>query len=511
MDPDKIQGNIQRPYGQNEPEQSDKIDPEKFKRVMKVEDTDESQKRNKRNLKKEEEEGDEETEGKVETPPPTSNAFSEFMSDKDDLQNVLDSESGGVRYRSAPDESESFVAPQPGSINTEGVELDEEPSPSMPQSQAPQSQLPPQSQAPSQEQTPQAPQPQTGGQQGSGAPPPSEESGISPQFYEGDFQEEPYPPQTGIPSQSTSDQNVPTNQSTSEAQTPQQAGEKPKDKEDEKSSKKGEDSSLLASQPKMSDLIPKGKKKTAQKPSAEIKTLPEGMKTPNEKQKGDDVSGLGKVSGKEETPAVTFRRMTPQEVRKERLEKGADQSAAGLEGIGVPPAKAGAEGESGKDKKDDDDVPEANAANASITLPIFPTPIQASSPTEATPAYTKLSPEVHELFEKMGGVMMVQVDKGVTTTTMDINMPNSVFNGAQVILDQYSTAPHSYNVQLIGSAEAVKAFSENLDGLKSAFAEGRFNFEVNILTPSIGKPKKSPHLIRRKGSAGGKGGSGSKK
>jgi len=106
---------------------------------------------------------------------------------------------------------------------------------------------------------------------------------------------------------------------------------------------------------------------------------------------------------------------------------------------------------------------------------------------------------------------MVQVDKGVTTTTMDINMPNSVFNGAQVILDQYSTAPHSYNVQLIGSPEAVKAFSENLDGLKSAFAEGRFNFEVNILTPSIGKPKKSPHLIRRKGSAGGKGGSGSKK
>ncbi|NRA90783.1 MAG: hypothetical protein HRU43_06625, partial [Simkaniaceae bacterium] len=405
MDPDKIQGNIQRPYGQNEPEQSDKIDPEKFKRVMKVEDTDESQKRNKRNLKKEEEEGDEETEGKVETPPPSSNAFSEFMSDKDDLQNVLDSESGGVRYRSAPDESESFVAPQPGSINTEGVELDEEPSPSMLESQAQQSQPPPQSQAPSQGQTPQAPQAQTGGQQGSGAPPPSEEGGISPQFYEGDFQEQPYPPQTGIPSHSTSDQSVPTDQSTSKAQTPQQAEEKPKDKEGEKSSKKEEDSSLLASQPKMSDLMPKGKKKTAQKPSAEIKTLPEGMKTPDEKQKGDELSGLGKVSGKDETPqgkvdlskeglpkaaispevmpkgekaemeglqtpgsvkgekieekdqrgetvsktpAVTFRRMTPQEIRKERLEKGADQSAAGLEGIGAPPAKAGAEGESGK-------------------------------------------------------------------------------------------------------------------------------------------------------------------
>ena len=47
----------------------------------------------------------------------------------------------------------------------------------------------------------------------------------------------------------------------------------------------------------MSDLMPKGKE-TRSKPSAEIKTLPEGMKTPDEKQKGDELSGLGKVSGK---------------------------------------------------------------------------------------------------------------------------------------------------------------------------------------------------------------------
>ena len=86
--------------------------------------------------------------------------------------------------------------------------------------------------------------------------------------------------------------------------------------------------------------------------------------------------------------------------------------------------------------------------------------------------------------------MVVQLDKGITTTTMNINMPNSVFNGAQVILDQYSSAPHSYNLQLIGSPEAVKLFTSNMTQLENSFKQANFNFEVNILNPSITQTKK---------------------
>jgi hypothetical protein len=126
-----------------------------------------------------------------------------------------------------------------------------------------------------------------------------------------------------------------------------------------------------------------------------------------------------------------------------------------------------------------------------------------TSPTEL-PAYSTLSSEMHELFEKIGGVIIVQQDKGVTTTTVNIDMPHSVFDGTQVMLSQYSTAPNAYNIQLIGNPESVKIFSQNLDTLKNSFEQGNYNFKVHIQNPILSKTKKSPHLIQRKKSSGGK-------
>ncbi len=534
MDPDKVQGDIQRPF-QQEPETSDKIDPEKFKKVMKVEDTDEAQKRNKRNLKREEEEGEEEGAEENVAQPPSSTSFSEFMSDKDELNNVLDSESGGVRYQAAPEEDGVFVAPEDGSINTEGVDLDESaaPPPVQPQGQQ-------------QEQAPQ--QPSAGSENVQESPAPTEEAFFSP-TYEGAFEEHPF--QQHQPQGASSEDS----QNTQQVQQPQEKGNKKPPKK-----KKEEDVSLLASQPKTSDLIPKKKTK---KTSAEVKTLPKDVQTPLDRQKPAEgtgqaakldetpppVSNLGKDQsthapfevikerGKEELTALRspkggdisfpeapssktgiknttpFRRLTPQEVRNQRLGKEGASTHPSLEGMVVPSSGEGEKGEMGKKKKNDDDSPfiEATSETASITLPTFETPIAPVAETQATPSYTRLTPEVHELFEKMGGVMVVQLDKDVTTTTMNINMPNSVFNGAQVILDQYSSAPHSYNLQLIGNPEAVKLFTSNMTQLENSFKQANFNFEVNILNPSITQTKKPPHLIRRGSSAGGKGGGGGDK
>ncbi|QVL55479.1 MAG: hypothetical protein KFB95_09265 [Simkaniaceae bacterium] len=559
MDPDKIQGDIQRPF-QQEPEASDKIDPEKFKKVMKVEDTDEAQKRNKRNLKREEEEGEDENVEEKVAPPPASTSFSEFMSDKDQLNNVLDSESGGVRYQAAPDEDDAFVAPKAGSINTEGVDLDESEAPPAAQPQGQQQQ--PQTGS-EQQQAPPPPQqqPSAGSSYAQEPPAPTEQS-FSPPMYEGDFEEQPFQQQQQPINQQQQPQGT-TNEDSQNTQQAQQPQEKEKGDEKPPEKNKEEDASLLASQPKMSDLIPK-KKKKIKKPAAEVKTLPKDMQTPLDGQKpadgtgktakldgaplpepsvgkdqapsapfegiegtekggeegltatgspkGDEISTPGAPPQKTGTKATSpFRRLTPQEIRNQRLGKESASTTAALEGMVVPSSGEGQKGEMGKKKKDDDDSPfiEATSETASIILPTFETPIAPVAETQTTPSYTRLTPEVHELFEKMGGVMVVQLDKGVTTTTMNINMPNSIFNGAQVILDQYSSAPHSYNLQLIGSPEAVKLFTSNMTQLENSFKQANFNFEVNILNPSITQTKKPPHLIRRGSSAGGKGGSGS--
>ena len=79
----------------------------------------------KRNLPKGEEEGEEDEVEDAPPQAPSSNAFQELMSDKDELGNVFDKESGGVRQKMTPDENAPFTAPPQGSISTEGVESEQ--------------------------------------------------------------------------------------------------------------------------------------------------------------------------------------------------------------------------------------------------------------------------------------------------------------------------------------------------------------------------------------------------
>lgn len=434
MDPDKIKGNIQRPY-QQPPEPEDKIDPKKFKRVMKIEETDESQKRQKRNMKREEEEGDDEAvEGSA--PPPSADSFAELMSDKEKLNNVFDKESVGTRRQETPKERSPYEAPPSGSIDTEGTQFEEK--------------KPPEEQ-------------------------PSHEK-LAP----------------------STEELAPSSQI------------------DQRKKKKEKDTSLLESQPKPHELKPK--KKTA--PPPKEKLIPGEIKQPFHETKGaptpppikkpDEHLPTRPEGKKEKIPHALpkkeelFHRLTPNEIRSQLL--GEEKITPSMEGMPIPPPSEGEQGEFGQRKKEEVPFIEATAGTASIPLPTFEPTMPPITPSETTPSYAKLSPEVYELFEKMGGVMMIQQNQGITTTTMTINLPNSVFNGTEIILNQYSTAPHSYNIQLIGSSEAVKVFTANLSKLENAFKAAHYNFEVNLLTPSIAQGKKSPHLIRRKKSAGDKGG-----
>lgn len=565
MDSDKIKGDVQKPYNkpQEDPKSSDKIDPEKFKKVMKVDESEESQKRKKRNLPREEEEGEDEP--AVEEPQTPSGSFSEFMSDKEELDSVFDKESGGVRRQAAPQE-DAFIAPPEESISTEGVEVNES-EPSSPPTQSPSNPPSPSSNS--------SPSPQTSSETSSSAssqtPPTSESeqqsSGNLPQF-QGEFESQaPYQQQQQEPTSQDSSSTQDTDPSSS-TQQPQMPTKKEQSHQEQMPKKKEEDSSLLASQPKKSELDAL-KKKPKTGPAAEIKTIaqekePSDKKAPIQQDVIDKPSAFlhavpqpsskeklsqaqtkslpeGSVEAKEPNAKILpvdeafsgespkdkpsedtrkeeplpnpekikqsgpFQRFTPQEVRNQKIGKEAT-TAATYEGLTVPTSTESEQGEMGGQhkKKDDQTYAEATSETAGIPLPTFDVPVPSISQATETPAYSKLSPEMHELFEKIGGVILVQQDKGVTTTTVNVNMPNSVFDGTQVILDQYSTAPNSYNIQLVGNPESVKVFSQNLDALKASFKQANFNFEVNIQNPILTRGKKSPHLIRRKGSAGSK-------
>ncbi|MCP5506465.1 MAG: hypothetical protein H7A38_06250 [Chlamydiales bacterium] len=564
MDSDKIKGDVQKPYNkpQEDPKSSDKVDPEKFKKVMKVDESEESQKRKKRNLPREEEEGEDEL--AVEEPQTPSGSFSEFMSDKEELDSVFDKESGGVRRQAAPQE-DAFIAPPEESISTEGVEVDESGS-SYSSAQS-------QNVAPSQSNNPSS-APQTPSETSSSAPsqtPPTSESEQPPSGnlppFQGEFESQtPYQQQQEPTSQVSS--YTQDTDSSSSTQQPQIPTKKEQSHQEQMPKKKEEDSSLLASQPKKSELDAL-KKKPKTGPAAETKTVPQEKQptdkiapiqqdvidkpsaflhtipSPSPKEKLPQVPTKGSLEGSieakepdakilpideafsgegskekpfeegknEETlpssgkikQSGPFQRFTPQEVRNQKIGKEAT-TAATYEGLTVPTSTESEQGEMGGQhkKKDDQTFIEATSETAGIPLPTLDIPVSSIAPATETPAYTKLSPEVHELFEKIGGVILVQQNKGVTTTTVNINMPNSVFDGTQVILDQYSTAPNSYNIQLVGSPESVKVFSQNLDALKASFKQANFNFEVNIQNPILTRGKKSPHLIRRKGSAGSK-------
>jgi hypothetical protein len=157
------------------------------------------------------------------------------------------------------------------------------------------------------------------------------------------------------------------------------------------------------------------------------------------------------------------------------------------------------EGSKKKEKSEEEQAEEA------LLTPGSPMPFTGVAPTkapEATP-YSRLSPQLRELFDKMVGMITVQSQTGVTTTTVTVHLPNSPLQGVQIILQQFDTARHSFNIQLEGTPEQLNLLNSNMGDLAAAFAGGKYSFSANLLTPQL--LTKSPHLIHRKEGGGEKG------
>ena len=85
----------------------------------------------------------------------------------------------------------------------------------------------------------------------------------------------------------------------------------------------------------------------------------------------------------------------------------------------------------------------------------------------------------------MVGVMTVEQHKGITTTTVTINMKDSIFDGAEIILDHYSSAPNAFNLTIAASPQATALINANVDDLAAAFQQSKLAFEVNLRRPIL--------------------------
>ncbi|MBI3211415.1 MAG: hypothetical protein HYZ47_01855 [Simkania negevensis] len=444
---------VNRPFSPEPDDRTENIDPEKFKKVLKVDESDEASKRQQRRLKKEEEEGEDEEAVNQNAPPNASSSFAEFLDDKDKIASLYDVQQKGVRQVATSPPSSAPPSP----ISTAGVEdLGEE--------------------------TP------------------------SPQIISvGETAASPPIPSSSFPSSEISLPTETTIAFTPERPSPPSspAAEEGKEGESEETETSSQevDSSLLASQTKKGALKPK-KKPVAQIPKEAIeapspKPLVETPPPffPEKGEKGEKISpereralpgGEDEIKEKAPHPSL-FTRYSPEELREKKLKE-----TEGKETIPLPKI--------GKEKEEAPSLfPEANPQNASIALPTEVTALPPVTPSTEVPRYATFTPQVFELFEHMAGIITVQQQSGVTSTKLELNLPGSLFDGVEVVLDQYETAQNAYNLQLIGSPEAVDLLNSNLHDLIAAFKQNNFAFEVNVLKPTL--QTKRP-LIRRKGEAG---------
>jgi hypothetical protein len=180
--------------------------------------------------------------------------------------------------------------------------------------------------------------------------------------------------------------------------------------------------------------------------------------------------------------------------------EGAEEEGS-VEGVGAPPATGPAGPIEGTGKKGAG-IAAPGGVTGPGTTPSLPTPTKPMGPQPLT-SYVNMHPRVQELFDRMVGVMTVMNMTGMTETVLTLNSPkfaSSVFFGTQIIIQEFSTAPKAFNVQLNGTPQAVALFHGNSEDLMAAFQSGNYNFRINRL--DTGYLAERP-LFKRKEKASG--------
>lgn len=107
---------------------------------------------------------------------------------------------------------------------------------------------------------------------------------------------------------------------------------------------------------------------------------------------------------------------------------------------------------------------------------------------EPPPPYTHLHPDILDLFERVIGALVYLDQAGIKETTITIassKEKTSIFNGAQITIREYSTAPKEFNIELKGDPKAVELFQSNKKDLMDAFDLMPYTFKVKNIETSL--------------------------
>ncbi len=187
----------------------------------------------------------------------------------------------------------------------------------------------------------------------------------------------------------------------------------------------------------------------------------------------------------------------PAQVTQEKIEEEAEE-AQGIVPVTPTLSTTGASLE--PDQKNERKLEGGTTPTGTVIPSEMPMPLEGGiAPVETPlPSYMTMRPEIIDLFEKMAGVMTVMTSEGLTETSITLNAPqfaSSVFYGTQIIIQEFSTAPKAFNIQIKGTPAAVAAFQGNTNDLMAAFQHGQYAFRVNRLDTSLLEEKP---LFKRK-------------
>ncbi|MBI5273492.1 MAG: hypothetical protein HY860_00370 [Chlamydiales bacterium] len=492
MDPGNVQG-LPKPTSPEEDKHEQSVDPEKFKRILRVEESDEAQKRNKRKMTKTEEEGEDEEPEETAAPPPGME-FQALLSGQKPDQGILGPQaaSGKTGGAGGPKQAPSLFETVASSEGTQADFGDEDHA----AQNAQQYNVPPGGGT-------SAPSPPSTTEE----PPTTNISAQSPQPAETTPSEETStPPPVTAPSDEGTLTTTGPQQQQQDITPTTTTGKKGKGKLPSPTDTKMEQE-LTTQKP-----IPRERKAhqapitvkeiplpSVTKPTPAIKP-PVTATTPERKE--STATTMQTAAGITQAPATipaTIAPLAPEVAReihvaatvkpsdekekKENVttkkEQPEDEEHYPIQVINNPDSSFAF---TPQHKEIITDTTSANVTGAITPIGEIVTTVTDSTPTSP---FMRLSPEAFALFEKMVGLITVHAESHVNTTTVVLNMPGSRFDKAQVVLQQFATAKGSLNVEIRCAPEALKVINDNIENLSAAFEASKLNFQVNLQRPIL--------------------------
>ena len=152
-----------------------------------------------------------------------------------------------------------------------------------------------------------------------------------------------------------------------------------------------------------------------------------------------------------------------------------------------------------KEKRQNQDEPQDHDEKPSpFSIGLFiPSPQSADEVVELTDIRQFVPIQIEELTSTLEVHMITLVENGDDTHLSTTYVKeNSIFNGLEINLDHFSTAPHSFNLNLYGSPEAAELLTENLPLLMAKLEKKLPQMQFHCLPPFIKDDRKVSRPIK---------------